>query len=134
MVIKDSYDKDTLPQVWDELRRKVSDAQQNLPPGAGPSLVVDDFGDVYGVFFAIYGDEYTFEELWTLAKFLRRELLLVEDVAKVEVWGNRPEVIYVELDRERLSQSGLSPASIVTELQGKNYVSDAVRSMSKTTT
>jgi len=125
VTIKDSYDKDTLPQVWDELRRKISDAQQNLPPGAGPSIVVDDFGDVYGVFFAIYGDEYSFEELWTLAKLLRRELLLVDDVAKVEVWGNRPEVVYVELDRERLSQSGLSPANIVNELQGKNYASDA---------
>ena len=125
VTMKDSYDKHTLPQVWDELRRKISDAQQNLPPGAGPSIVVDDFGDVYGVFFALYGDEYSFEELWTLAKYLRRELLLVDEVAKVEVWGNRPEVVYVELDRERLSQSGLSPEAIVNELQGKNYVSDS---------
>lgn len=125
VTIKDSYDKHTLPQVWDELRRKISDAQQNLPPGAGPSIVVDDFGDVYGVFFAIYGDEYSFDELWELAKFLRRELLLVADVAKVDVWGNRPEVVYIELDRERLSQSGLAPTDIVNQLQGKNYVSDA---------
>jgi len=42
--IKDRYDKDTLPQVWDELRRKVGDAQRGLPPGAGPSIIVDDFG------------------------------------------------------------------------------------------
>jgi multidrug efflux pump subunit AcrB len=125
VTMKDKYDKNSLPQVWDELRRKIIDAQQNLPPGAGPSIVVDDFGDVYGVFFAIYGDEYSSEELWTFAKLLRRELLLVDDVAKVEVWGNRPEVVYVELDRERLSQSGLSPTDIVNELQGKNYVSDS---------
>ncbi len=51
--IKNKYDANSLPQVWDELRRKVNDAQKDLPPGAGPSLVVDDYGDVYGVFVAI---------------------------------------------------------------------------------
>ena len=53
VTIKDKYDKETLPQVWDELRRKVGDMQRQLPPGAGPSIVNDDFGDVYGIFFAI---------------------------------------------------------------------------------
>ena len=54
--IKDKYDKNSLPQVWDELRRKVNDHQRQLPPGAGPSIVNDDFGDVYGVYLAIIGD------------------------------------------------------------------------------
>jgi len=83
--IKDQYDKETLPQVWDELRRKVSDAQMRLPPGAGPSMVNDDFGDVYGIFFALYGAEYSFNELWDVAKLLRRELLLIDGVAKIDV-------------------------------------------------
>ncbi|MCI5165625.1 MAG: efflux RND transporter permease subunit, partial [Candidatus Electrothrix sp. GM3_4] len=60
--MKDKYDKKTLPQVWDELRRKVGDAQVILPPGAGPSMVKDDFGDVYGVLFAITGDGYSYQE------------------------------------------------------------------------
>ena len=94
--MKDKYDKTSLPQVWDELRRKVGDAQGRLPPGAGPSIVNDDFGDVYGIFFAVYGDEYEFDELWEVAKMLRRELLLVQDVAKIDIIGNRPEVIYVQ--------------------------------------
>ncbi|MDJ0938471.1 MAG: efflux RND transporter permease subunit [Woeseiaceae bacterium] len=127
VTMQDRYDKTTLPQVWDELRRKINDARANLPPGAGPSLVVDDFGDVYGVFFAIYGSEYTYDELWDVAKFLRRELLLVDDVAKIDVFGDRPEVVYVELDRERLSQSGLSPAIIISELQNRNLVSNSGR-------
>ncbi len=50
---KDQYDKAKLPQVLDELRRKVSDYQVQLPPGAGPSVVNDDYGDVYGVFLAL---------------------------------------------------------------------------------
>ena len=94
VTIKDRYDKTTLPQVWDELRRKVSDAQGKLPPGAGPSIVVDDFGDVWGVFVAIYGDEYSETELYETAKLLRRELLLVQDVAKVDFWGDRSEAVY----------------------------------------
>jgi multidrug efflux pump subunit AcrB len=52
VTIKDKYDKNSLPQVWDELRRKVNDAQRSLPPNAGPSIVNDDFGDVYGLFYA----------------------------------------------------------------------------------
>ncbi len=123
--IKDSYNKESLPQVWDELRRKVGDAQGQLPPGAGPSVVNDDFGDVYGIFFAIYGSEYGFDELWDVAKLLRRELLLVQDVAKVDIFGNRPEVIYVELDRDRMAQLGIPAMKIAQELQRQNLVTNS---------
>ena len=59
VTMQDKYDKNSLPQVWDELRRKVNDAQRSLPPGAGPSLVNDDFGDVYGIFLdAIQNDAF----------------------------------------------------------------------------
>ena len=123
--IKDSYDKETLPQVWDELRRKIGDAQNRLPPGAGPSVVNDDYGDVYGIFFALYGDEYSYAELWNVAKLLRRELLLVDDVAKIDIVGDRPEVIYVELNRDRMSQLGIPAQAIAQELAQQNVVSDA---------
>ncbi|MGI9324865.1 MAG: efflux RND transporter permease subunit, partial [Pseudomonadales bacterium] len=123
--MKDNYDQSLLPQVWDELRRKVGDAQRNLPPGAGTPYVNDDFGDVYGVFVAVYGSEYSYAELWEVVKFLRRELLLVQDVAKIETFGLQPEAIYVELDRERMSQLGVPPALVVDRLQEKNVVADA---------
>jgi multidrug efflux pump subunit AcrB len=125
--IKDKYDKDGLPQVWDELRRKVSDAQGHLPPGAGPSLVVDDYGDVYGVFLAIHGAEYSYAELREVAKLLRRELLLVQDVAKIEFWGERTEAVYIEPSRERMAELGIPMAAIVDELRAKNAVTDAGR-------
>ncbi len=123
--MKEHFDKTTLPQVWDELRRKVGDAQVRLPPGAGPSVVNDDFGDVYGIFFAIYGDEYSYNELWDVAKLLRRELLLVQDVAKVDIFGDRPEVIYVQLDRDRVSQLGIPVTIVAQELQRQNLVTDS---------
>ncbi|MFQ6024123.1 MAG: efflux RND transporter permease subunit, partial [Acidiferrobacterales bacterium] len=125
--IKDQYDKHALPQVWDELRRKVGDIQNQLPPGAGPSIVNDDYGDVWGVFVALYGDEYTYAELKEVAKMLRRELLLVQDVAKIEFWGERTEAVYVEANRDRMSQLGIHPAIIIDELREKNIVSDAGR-------
>ena len=125
--IKKTYGKDTLPQIWDELRRKIDDAQPSLPPGAGPSKVVDDYGDVYGVFVAVYGPEYTYAELKEYLKFLRRELLLVQDVAKIELWGERTEAIYVEPSRQRLSQLGISSDVIFRELRSKNIVADAGR-------
>ena len=127
VTIKDKYDRSTLPQVWDELRRKVNDAQGDLPPGAGPSMVIDDFGDVYGIFFTVSSDDYSYAELKEVVDLLRRELLLVEDVAKVETFGERVEAVYVELDRDRMSQLGISPDIIVNELREKNLVADAGR-------
>ncbi len=123
--IKDQYDKFALPQVWDELRRKVNDVQSQLPPGAGPSVVNDDFGDVWGVFVAVYGSEYTAAELREVAKFLRRELLLVKDVAKIEFWGERREAVYVEPNRDRMSQLGVAVEQIVASLRDKNLVVDS---------
>ncbi len=120
VVMKDKYDAKGLPQVWDELRRKVNDNQRNLPPGAGPSIVNDDFGDVYGVFVALTGEGYTNPELYELAKYLRRELLTVQDVKKIAFYGVQQEVIYIEMLREKMSDLGVSPDDIYHALGSKN--------------
>jgi multidrug efflux pump subunit AcrB len=125
--IQDKYDKSSLPQVWDEVRRKVGDAQKNLPPGAGPSIVVDDYGDVFGVFGVVYGQEYDYAELKEVVELLRRELLLVQDVAKIETYGERVEAIYIELNRNRMSQLGIPPSAVANELRQKNLVTDSGR-------
>ncbi|GJL65376.1 MAG: multidrug transporter AcrB [Nitrospirales bacterium] len=125
--IKDNYDKETLPQVWDELRRKVNDVQGRLPPGAGPSIVIDDFSDVYGIFIAITGSEYNYVELQDFAEMLRRELLLVDDVAKIDFWGERTEAIYVEPERDLVSQLQIVPDQILQSLQNRNVVVDSGR-------
>ena len=127
VTMKDKYDKTKLPQVWDELRRKIGDAQSNLPPGAGVPLVVDDYGDVYGIFVAVYGEGYTYAELKDVVDMLRRELLLVEDVGKIDTFGERVEAVYVELKRDQMSQLGISEAVIINELQEKNTVANAGR-------
>ncbi len=125
--IKEKYDKYSLPQVWDELRRKINDVQSSLPPGAGPSLVYDDFGDVFGVLYAVYGDGYSYAELKDYVDLLRRELLLCTDVGKVTVSGQLGEVVYVEISRARLARLGIAPALIYKTLSGQNLIEPAGR-------
>jgi multidrug efflux pump subunit AcrB len=123
--IKEEYDKTTLPQVWDELRRKVNDYQGQLPPGAGPSLVNDDFGDVYGIYVVLTGDGYTMAELKEYAKFLRRELLQAQDVKRIVLWGDQRETVYVEMSRAKMAALGVSQDQIYAALRAKNLPSDA---------
>ena len=125
--IKDKYDKDALPQVWDELRKRVNDYQGSLPPGAGPSIVNDDFGDVYGVYFAITGDGYTMAELKRVAEILKRELLTVTDVKKVIFFGEQKEAIYVEMSRTKMAALGITRTEIFSVLSAKNLSADSGR-------
>lgn len=118
---------DEVDQLFDDLRDKVNDAQVGLPPGAGPSVVVDDFGDVYGVFIAVHGEGYTQAELEAHAEALKKELLLVQDVASVELFADRSEAIYIEPNRDRLANLGLSVDAIAGKLQTKNVVVNAGR-------
>ncbi|HAS90568.1 MAG TPA: AcrB/AcrD/AcrF family protein, partial [Desulfovibrio sp.] len=120
--VQDQYDKDTLPQVWDELRRKVGDARPFLPPGAGPSLVIDDFSDVYGVLLSVSGEGYSQQDLQDYVTFLRKQLLLVENVAKIVVWGEQKETVFVEISRARMSQLGVSLDSVYNTLSNRNLV------------
>ncbi|GMW02192.1 MAG: multidrug transporter AcrB [Candidatus Hydrogenedentota bacterium] len=129
VVIKEEYDKRDLPQIWDELRRKVSDHQRDLPPGAGPSVVNDDFGDVYGVYLALTGEGHTYRDLYETAKFLQRELLHVTDVKRVDILGHQQEVVYVEMQREKMAKLRISPQDIYTALASKNLVGDAGRAV-----
>jgi len=120
--MKDTFKSAELPQIWDELRHKVSDVQGQLPPGAGPSVVNDDFGDVYGIFFALTGEGMTNAELKDYADSLKKELLLCDDVAKIDMWGVRQEAIFVEFKQSKLAQLGLTPQQIMGTLQAQNQV------------
>lgn len=116
-----------LPQIWDELRRKINDNQKRLPPGAGPSMVNDDFGDVYGLFYAITGQKpngefYSHEELRQYAKSLRKEILLCKDVKKIEFWGTRQEAVYLKIRHSKLAELGIPVESILGVLQLQNLV------------
>lgn len=127
-VIKDRYDRHRIPQVWDELRRKISDVQQQLPPAVrGTTVVVDDFGDVYGIFLAITGDGFSYPQLRRYAEFLRRELMLVPNVKKVDLFAEQQEQVFLEISRQRLAQLGINEEQIYALLQQKNIAADGGR-------
>ena len=118
--MQDQYDKSTLPQVWDELRRKVNDNAPCLPSGCSAPIVFDSYGDVYGMYFVLYGDGYSMAELKEHAKMLRRELLLCDQVARVEMTGDHAEVVYFEISRARLANLGISLSEIQSVVSGHN--------------
>jgi multidrug efflux pump subunit AcrB len=119
---KDKYRADDFPDIYDELRRKIADMKIKLPPGAQDPMVIDDFGDVYGVYLALTGPGYTWRDLWDFADYLKQELVLVPGVRKVSIGGEQKEVVYVEISRERLGELGISPQSIAQLLQSQNTV------------
>ena len=123
--MKDTYRAKALKQIWDELRHKVSDLQPQLPPGVQPPQVKDDFGDVYGILYAVTGDGYSDDELRDYVDFLRRELVLVPSVGKVAVGGVQQEQVIVEISRPRLSALGIAPQTLSALLQSQNMVANA---------
>lgn len=117
--------KAELEQVWDKLRRKVSDAQNKLPPGAGPSIVNDDFGDVYALFFAVTGDGYSLKEIKDYLDTLERELLQVPGVARVATLGEPEEAIFIEIASAKAAQLGISQEEIYQSLRQQNVITDS---------
>ncbi|RMF75936.1 MAG: efflux RND transporter permease subunit [Acidobacteria bacterium] len=120
--LKSTTDQDEIPQAWDELRRKVGDLQPTLPPGAGPSQVNDDWGDVYGLYFAVTGEAYDLAELEEYAKLLRRELLLVDNVASVEISGARSKAVWIDIPRAKMAELGLSLPAVVDTIRSQGAV------------
>ncbi|MCK6264078.1 efflux RND transporter permease subunit [Vibrio sp. ZSDE26] len=114
-----------LQQVWDKLRRKINDAQRQLPPGAGEPFVNDDFSDVYSLFFAISGEGFNHRQLYDYADSLQRELVLIPGVAKTALLANQSERIYVEISSERLANYGYSIEDIFNVLKKQNLVTVA---------
>ncbi|MFL7012302.1 efflux RND transporter permease subunit [Enterovibrio norvegicus] len=125
VTMKNNFGPDDLPQIWDELRRKVNDLRGSLPPGVNTPQVIDDFGDVFGVLLAVSGEGYSYQELEDYVDFLRRDLELVEGVGKVQVTGTQQEQVFIEISMRRLSNLGLSPDTIDNLLATQNLVGNA---------
>ncbi|MES9853408.1 MAG: efflux RND transporter permease subunit [Candidatus Thiodiazotropha sp. L084R] len=119
---KDKFRADDFPDIYDELRRKIADMKNKLPPGAQDPMVIDDFGDVFGVYLALTGQGYTWRDLWDFADYLKQELVLVPGIRKVSIGGAQKEVVYVDISRERLGELGISPSTIAQLLQSQNTV------------
>ena len=109
-----------IEQRWDFLRRRVKEVQHKLPAGAQEPLVVDDFGDVYGMFYAMTGDGFSYKEMRKMAEYIKREMLAVEGVSKVDIFGNQAPVTDVIISVSRAGEMGVFPFQIVAALNGQN--------------
>ncbi len=125
--IEKTYGGAELEQEWDNLRRRVRDMviRGELPPGTSEPLILDDFGDVFGLMFAVTGPGYSYGELEDYVDYVRRELVLVDGVARVDVSGDRERQVFVEISQAKLAALGISIQRIYTLLQTQNVVSNA---------
>jgi len=120
VTIKEEY-VDMQP-IWDKLRRKVEKAIPELPDGVIGPNVDDEFGDVYGTQIAITGDGFSYAELKTVADEVRDELLLVDEIAKVEVVGAQEERVFVVFDNAALADLDMSPLQLQQALEARNII------------
>ncbi|MFR9619925.1 MAG: efflux RND transporter permease subunit [Rikenellaceae bacterium] len=111
---------DEMEQYWDILRRKVGDVQRNLPSGVSTSVVIDSYGDVFGMFYALTADGYSNKELAEYAELIKREVLTIEGISKVELYGISKPVINVSIYEDRMATLGVSPAEVIQTLRGQN--------------
>ncbi|WP_019613135.1 efflux RND transporter permease subunit [Psychromonas ossibalaenae] len=118
--IQDQY-KDLRP-IWDSLRRKVDAVQNELPEGAGRSVVNDEYGDVFGIVISIVADDYEYKDKQEIADQVRDKFLRVPQVGKVDIYGEQAEKIYIEYDNSRLKALNITPTYIAQFLQNKNVI------------
>ena len=125
--ILNTYGGAELEQEWDSLRRRVRDMviRGELPPGTSEPLIMDDFGDVFGLMYAIEGQGYSYSELEDYVDYLRRELILVDGVARVDVSGARERQVFVEISQAQLAALGIPIQRIYDLLRTQNVVSNA---------
>ncbi|MDJ0950427.1 MAG: efflux RND transporter permease subunit [Alphaproteobacteria bacterium] len=122
--MKQEYWADRLPQVWDEMRKKIRDITPELPPGAMKPQVSDDFSFVFGFVLAMTGDGYSYAELEEYAKALRKELSVVPGVSRADLWGVQPKVIYLDISEPQLAELQVSSEDIIATLAAQNMVVD----------
>ena len=107
-------------QCWDVLRRRVSQAQATFPSGVLAPVVKDDFGYVYGMFYALTGEGLDDRELSNYAELIKREVIDIDGVERVELYGKRPECINISLLQDRMANLGVLPAEVLMTLNGQN--------------
>ena len=123
--IKDSSKPADVPNVWYSVRKKIGDMRYTLPQGVQGPFFNDEFGDVFGVIYALQAPGFTPAEVKTFADEVRQQLLHVPDVAKVEQFGVQDEKIFIEISQKRLVQLGLDLNAVLGQLRQDNAVESA---------
>ena len=112
---------DEMPQMWDELRRKVLNIQPSLPQGASQISVSDDFGDVFGIYYGLTADEgFSYHDLREWGQKLKTQLVTIDGVQKVALFGEQTEVVNVFITMSKLANSGLNLNTLINTIKSQN--------------
>ena len=118
--LNEALKAEVIDQYWDNVRKKINDAQKNLPSGVIPSIVLDDYGDVYGMFFAVTSEGYSKEELNRYVKYIKRELHSIPGVSKTTIYGKVDSAVEVVIDREKINALGINEKLILASFISQN--------------
>lgn len=118
--LKSTVKDSEVEQHWDLLRRKVDNATASLPSGATKPVVRDDFGNVFGIFYAVTGDGIPDRELADYAELIKRELINIDGVDRVDIYGKRLECIWINLMQDQMASLGVMPVEVLGTLNGQN--------------
>lgn len=122
LIAKDSTPTADVPDIWYQARKKIGDIRHTLPDGIEGPTFNDEFGDVYGILYALTGDGYSYAELKRQAENIRAQLLQVQDVAKVDFFGEQKQRIYIELSNAKLATLGIDTGTLLNTLRAQNSV------------
>ncbi len=125
VLLKDYTPPKDVPEVWYQVRKKISDARQTLPRGAQGPFINDEFGDTFGTIFAFTADGFSYAQMKQYADQARTELLRLPNIAKVELLGEQPEKVYVEISHKKLATLGVDPLAIFNILDAQNAMTPA---------
>jgi multidrug efflux pump subunit AcrB len=120
--LRDSTPPEAVPNQWYQVRKKIGDIRGQLPQGAIGPFFNDDFGDVYGVVYALTSDGFTYRELRDQAEYIRAELLRVNNVGKVDLIGVQDEVIFIDFSLRQMAGLGIDPDLVAATLASQNAV------------
>ena len=123
--LTDQAPADSIRSTWHEVRNLTEDMKKELPEGVYGPYYNDRFDDVYGSVYAITGDGYSYEELRQKAEKIRRIMLGIQDVSKVEIIGEQSEKVYIEVANAKLAELGIAPTAIANAVKGQNAMTPA---------
>ncbi|MDP9515320.1 efflux RND transporter permease subunit [Pseudomonas protegens] len=124
-IARDSMHSNEIPELWYQVRKKISDIRQSLPPGIQGPFFNDEFGTTFGNIYALTGQGFDYAVLKDYADRIQIQLQRVKDVGKVDLLGLQDEKIWIELSNVKLATLGLPLAAVQQALEEQNAVSTA---------
>ena len=113
----------SIPQKWEELRRKVRNIQPQLPSGSSVPTVSDDFGDVFGIYYGLTADDgFSYEEMRNWAERIKTQVVTADGVMKVALFGTQTEVVNISISVNKLAGMGIDPKQLAGLLQSQNQI------------